>query len=144
MKKTITILIFIFIAFIKLNAQEIGSEVYTGFMNENIPITLYLQAQANECNGEIYYVGMYQYDGKSNWLQLNISQNNKMQFVMVEHKFTGVLLLQKSKNNYTGIWISPDSKKQFKVELNQVAVPTKEMESFEDTFEEVNYENNDC
>lgn len=144
MKRKILITILILTAFVKLQAQELESEVYTGFMNDKMSITLYLQPQENECNGEIYYDGMYQYDGVSNWLQLNITENDKMQFVMVEHKFTGVLILQKAKYSLTGIWISPDSKKQYKVELHQAAMPTKEVESFDDTFEELNYENNDC
>lgn len=144
MKKILITSIIILTALIKLNAQELQSEIYTGFLNEKMPITLYLQPNENECNGTVYYEGMYKYDGVSNWLQLNITKNAKMQFVMVEHHFTGVLILQKSKHSFTGIWISSDSKQQYKTELNLVTVHTKEMESFDDTFEEVNYENNDC
>lgn len=144
MKNYFTIIIIFLISFLKLNAQELKSEVYTGFLNEKTPITLYLQENENPCNGTIYYEGMYKYDGVSSWLQLNITQNEKKQFVLVEYGFTGVLILQKESQGFTGIWISPDSKKQFKIILEQVVEPTKEMESFDDTFEEVNYQNNDC
>jgi len=52
--------------------------------------------------------------------------------------------LKKIENTFSGLWISPDTKKQLKVELKEVSMTKKELTDFEKTMEKVNYENNDC
>ena len=89
---------------------------------------------------------MYRYDKSKKWIQLNITQNKKKEneFVLVEHGFSGVLILKKTGNTFTGLWISSDAKKQLPVDLKEATMTKKELENFEKTLEKVNYENNDC
>nr|WP_279379601.1 hypothetical protein [Riemerella anatipestifer] len=42
------------------------------------------------------------------------------------------------------MWISPDTKKQLKVELVQEKLQPKEKEVYEQKLENLNYENHDC
>ncbi|MNL70274.1 hypothetical protein D3C87_1952500 [compost metagenome] len=63
---------------------------------------------------------------------------------MVEHNFSGVLILQKSGNTFTGLWISPDAKKQLKVEVKETPMTKKEIENYQQTMERVSFDNNDC
>lgn len=145
MKKYILSFFLILISLMKLNAQNITSEIYTGKINENMPVTLYLQSEDNGCNAGIMYGGMYKYNGKSIWLQLEITQNEKMQFAMVEYGFTGMMILKKNKNKLEGVWISPDTKKQLKVEFQKSNnISEEKMEHYKREFEDVNYMNYDC
>ncbi len=108
------------------------------------PITLYVESQEQPCSDNLMYAGMYKYDGVSTWLQVQISDKKDAQFIMVEHGFTGVLILNKQKDNFKGLWISPDAQEQLKVELHQIEL-SKEMKKFyENKFEVVNHSNNDC
>ncbi|UHO37397.1 hypothetical protein H5J24_17010 [Chryseobacterium capnotolerans] len=43
-----------------------------------------------------------------------------------------------------GTWISPDGKKQIPVQLKKVSIGKKDMESYENKMEQLNYENHDC
>ncbi|MNU04143.1 hypothetical protein D3C72_2484330 [compost metagenome] len=54
------------------------------------------------------------------------------------------MILKKDETNFSGLWISSDSKKQLKVELKEAKMTKKETESYEAKMEKVNYENNDC
>jgi hypothetical protein len=89
---------------------------------------------------------MYRYNKSNNWIQLDITQNTKKenQFILVEHGFSGVLMLSKTGNTFTGLWISPDTKKQLKVELKEVPMTAKDIKKYEETMDKVNYNNNDC
>lgn len=127
-----------------LSVKAQTTELYTGTLNENIPITLYLIAEENACTTDTMYRGMYQYDGKSKWIQLDITTDKKTRFVLVEYNFTGVLILEKSNAELNGIWISPDYKKQLEVKLHKTEIPKKRKETLENDYEEVNYENYDC
>ncbi|MBJ2176455.1 hypothetical protein JBL43_19550 [Aureibaculum sp. A20] len=144
MKKITTTLILVIISFINLNAQEFKFEEYKGTMNDSVSIVLYLRSTEHECSAEIMYQGMYKYDGINNWLQVNITQNDKKQFVMVDYGFSGVLLLNKTAKGFSGVWISSDAKKKLKIELQKNEITKEETEKYEDIYEEVNYSNNDC
>ena len=109
-----------------------------------MPITMYLKSEDNGCTTKLIYQGMYKYNNVSNWLQLDITQNDKDQYIFVEYGFSGVLILQKTKDGFNGIWISPDAKKQLKVELRKEILNGKDKEVYEKKLEKVNYENNDC
>jgi hypothetical protein len=52
--------------------------------------------------------------------------------------------MKKEGLSFNGLWISPDTKKQLKVELKEVRITKKEIEDYETKMEKVNYENNDC
>jgi len=77
-------------------------------------------------------------------LQLEITSNDKGQFIFTEYQFSGVLILQKTKEGFNGIWISPDTKRQLKVVLKKAALSTKDIQLYEDRYEKLNYSNYDC
>ncbi len=122
------------------------SNLYKGTVDGKTPITVYIKTEENPCTADLMYTSMYRYNKSKNWIQLNITQNRKAEneFIMVEHGFSGVLILKKIENTFSGLWISPDTKKQLKVELKEVSMTKKELADFEKTMEKVNYENNDC
>ncbi|WP_119789441.1 hypothetical protein [Flavobacterium anhuiense] len=148
MKKVI---FFIAICFSFLNqlsaqSQTSVSNLYKGTVDGKTPITVYIKTEENPCTADLMFTSMYRYNKSNNWIQLNITQGKKKEneFVMVEHGFSGVLILQKNGNTFTGLWISPDTKKQLKVDLKEAVMTKKEIENFKKTMEKVNYENNDC
>ncbi|WP_163393056.1 hypothetical protein [Flavobacterium limi] len=127
-------------------AQSAKSILYKGTIDGKIAVTVYIKEEENPCTADIMYTSMYRYDKSGSWIQLDITQNkkNENQFVLVEHGFSGVMILKKEGVNFNGIWISPDSKKQLKIILKEVRMTKKEAGSYEDKMEKVNYENNDC
>jgi len=148
MKKVI---FFIAICFSFLNqlsaqSQTSASNLYKGTIDGKTPITVYIKTEDNPCTADLMYTSMYRQNKSKNWIQLNVTQNRKKEneFVLVEQGFSGVLILQKLGDTFTGLWISPDTKKQLKVDLKEASMTKKELENFEKTMEKVNYENNDC
>lgn len=148
MKKVILFFIICFSFFNFLNAQSQAPvfNLYKGTVDGKTPITVYIKTEENPCTADLMYTSMYRYDKSKKWIQLNITQNKKKEneFVLVEHGFSGVLILKKTGNTFTGLWISSDAKKQLPVDLKEAAMTKKELENFEKTLEKVNYENNDC
>lgn len=141
--KTIFTLLLLTI-FTQTFGQNSISYLYKGKIDGKMPITMYLKSEDNGCTNKLNYQGMYKYNNVSNWLQLDISQNEKDQFIFTEYDFTGVLILQKTKDGFKGIWISPDTKKQLKMELKKEILTEKEKQIYEEKFEKVNYENYGC
>ncbi len=135
--------LFLLLFTLPTNAQDFKSHVYKGTIGANLAVTFYLQEGVQPCTGETVYEGMYQYTGKSTWLQLDITAE-KEQLAMVEYRLTGILLLRKISNALTGLWISPDGKRQLPVKLFKTTPSGAEQKRLEDTFEKVNYENHDC
>jgi hypothetical protein len=127
-------------------SQSPASNLYKGTVDGKTPITVYIKTEENPCTADLMYTSMYRQNKSKNWIQLNITQNRKKEneFVLVEQGFSGVLILQKLGDSFTGLWISPDAKKQLKVDLKEASMTKKELENFEKTLEKVNYENNDC
>lgn len=124
--------------------QNATSYFYKGKMDDKMPITLFIKSEENGCTSDLVYRGMYKYDGVSNWLQLDIDQNKSGQFIFVEYNFSGVMILKKTPDGFSGLWISPDTKRQLKVEFHKETLNEKDKINLEDKFEQVNYENNDC
>jgi hypothetical protein len=127
--------------------------LYKGTLNGTIGITLYLNEQEHPCGGNATIINaMYKYDNQEKWILLNVTTDQtKIKYCMVEDRFTGVLLLEESEDSFNGSWISPDSKKQFKVELESVRV--KMGSEFDETviekldnilFDELLFNKNDC
>lgn len=143
MLKQILLTLTFTISFISLHAQN-SSTLYKGMVNGKMPITLFLESVENGCGGDPYYNAMYRYEKVSNWLQLSVTEGVKQQFAMVEEGFTGLMILKKDGDVMNGTWISPDGKKQIPVELKKVTINKKEMESYQDRMEKLNYENHDC
>lgn len=140
-----TIFIVLFLTIFSLAfGQNSMSYFYKGKIDGKMPITMFLKSEDNGCTTDLLYKGMYKYDGVSNWLQLDIDQNESGQFVLVEYNFSGVMILKKTPGGFSGLWISPDTKRQLKVELHQESLNEKDRMNLEDKFEQVNYENYDC
>ncbi|WP_264522976.1 hypothetical protein [Flavobacterium sp. N502536] len=127
-------------------AQSAKNTLYKGTVDGKINVTLYIKAEENPCTADLMYTSMYRYDKSGNWIQLDITQNikNENQLALVEHAFTGLFILKKEGTAFSGLWISPDSKKQLKVDLKEASMTKKEIEKYEKALEKVNYENNDC
>ena len=87
---------------------------------------------------------MYKYDNLSNWLYLEISDDEQNQLVMVEGGITGIISVKKSGENLKGFWISPDGKKKLNVNLKESPTTNKTMEKYDEKYDQVNYEMNDC
>lgn len=143
MARTILLLMTLLGLFAVMQAQT-KSFLYTGTVDGKMQVTLYLQEEENGCGGDPFYSGVYRYDKVSNWLQLSISKNDKNQYAMVEYGFTGLMIVRKEGAVMTGVWISPDGKRQLPVMLKEQAVSPKQVESYKDILEKINYENNDC
>ncbi|WP_343705654.1 hypothetical protein [Flavobacterium sp.] len=147
MKKVI---FFVAICFSFLNqssaqSQTSASNLYKGTVDGKTPVTFYIKTQENQCTADLDYIAIYRY--KSNkWIYLNVTQNRKVEneFIMVEHGFSGALMLKKIGNTFSGLWISPDTKKQLKIEVKETSMTKKEIENYEQTLERVSFENNDC
>lgn len=146
MKKVIFFIAICFSFLNQLSAQTPASNLYKGTVDGKTPITLYIQTSENQCNADLSYAAMYRYNKSKNWIQIYPTQNKKKEneFVMVEHNFSGVLILQKSGNTFTGLWISPDAKKQLKVEVKETPMTKKEIENYQQMMERVSFDNNDC
>lgn len=146
MKKVIFFIAICFSFLNQLSAQTTASNLYKGTVDGKTPITLYIQTSENQCNADLSYAAMYRYNKSKNWIQIYPTQNKKKEneFVMVEHNFSGVLILQKNGNTFTGLWISPDAKKQLKVDVKETPMTKKEIENYLQTMERVSFDNNDC
>lgn len=144
--KIITTLILVFSSLI-LNAQQIlAQEKYVGTIDGKINISFYLKIEETGCPNVIAS-GIYKYtDNKSgNWILLDTTFSEKaQQYTFVEHYNTGLMLLKRNSDNFQGLWISPDGKKQLKVNLKKIKQTKFEIEKMEDELEKANYNANDC
>ena len=138
------VFLILFFCLVKVSAQEETKVyLYKGNIDGNKPVTLYLRQEISGCP-TISYSGIYKYNHVSNWLFLEISDDGKNQFVMVESGITGVLMMMIIGNTLQGKWISPDAKKQLNVFLKEIPMTAKETQSYENQYEQLNYELNDC
>ncbi|WP_281235043.1 hypothetical protein [Flavobacterium gelatinilyticum] len=146
MKKTVLFFAVCF-SFLNLNAQSkpLVSNLYKGTVDGKTPVTFYIKAQENQCIPDVTYIAMYRY--KSNkWIYLDVTQNRKVEseFIMIEHGFSGALIVKKAGNTFSGLWISTDAKKQLKIDLKEIPMTKKELQEYEAEMERVSFENNDC
>jgi hypothetical protein len=146
MKKPILFFLLCLLFFNLAAAQSVKNSLYKGTVDGKIPVTIYIKAEENPCTADLMYTSMYRYDKSGSWIQLDITQNKKSEnkFVFVEHDFTGVMILKKEGNTFSGLWISPDTKKQLKIDVKEVLMTKKEIENYEKKMEKINYDNNDC
>ena len=126
-----------------LSAQEgLKKFLYKGTIDK-LPITLYLQEDTSGC-GPKFYHGMYRYDNLSKWLYLEISDDEESRLVLVEGGITGIISVKLEGETLKGFWISPDGNRKLKVNLKEIPTTNKIMKSYDEKYEEVNYEMNDC
>lgn len=125
-------------------AGFLSTDLYKGYLNETIEISLYLQEQEHPCGGNMTIIdAMYKYSNQKNWLLLSVNTNQqKKNYCLVENNFTGVLFLEEAENTLIGNWISPDTKKQYKVSLKKVVTKKTEIEKISETYDKLYYEIN--
>lgn len=136
-----------------VNQSYINSTLYKGTLNGNIKIELYLKESENPCGGDLtFFIGMYKYNTQDKWILLDITtdKHNK-NYCMVEYSFSGVLFLEDNEGSLYGNWISADTKKQFKVELENQFLDIKYAKDHtviekldEILFDDLIYGKNDC
>lgn len=146
MKKILFLLLCIFFFSLADAQSSAKTSLYKGTVDGKTPVTFYIKTEENPCTADLMYTAIYRYDKSGSWIQLDITQNKKSEnkFVLVEHGFTGVMILKKESNTFSGLWISPDTKKQLKIDVKEVLMTKKEIENYEKKMEKINYENNDC
>lgn len=146
MKKILSLLLSIFFFSLADAQSSAKNSLYKGTVDGKTPVTFYIKTEENPCTADLMYTAIYRYDKSGSWIQLDITQNKKSEnkFVLVEHGFTGVMILKKESNTFSGLWISPDTKKQLKIDVKEVLMTKKEIENYEKKMEKINYENNDC
>jgi hypothetical protein len=146
MKSKISAFVLFLLSTYAYSQKVISQELYEGKIDDKIEISLYLKVAENGCP-TIYSEGIYKYKSNKNkeWILFNIAfSESKNQFTMVEHFNTGIFILKRENNQLIGLWISPDGKKQLKVELKKVKINPKQIESFENALDNENYQVNDC
>lgn len=142
----ITTIFVLLISFFSNAQQIISQEKYVGTIDGKINISFYLKIEETGCPS-IIASGIYKYtDNKiANWILLDtIFSEKAQQYTFVEHYNTGIMLLKRNSENLQGLWISPDGKKQLKVNLKKIKQSKAEIEKMEDELEKANYSANDC
>lgn len=129
------------------DSDFIRTVLYKGTMNGTIKIWLYLKEQAHPCGGDLTILNaMYKYDTQEKWILLDVTTDaHKKNYCMVEDGLTGVLFLVENETHFNGTWISPDTKRQFKIELEKVDLDKPTIEKLDETlFDDLLYNKNDC
>ncbi|PHR72856.1 MAG: hypothetical protein COA67_03910 [Lutibacter sp.] len=130
------------------NSDLIRRVLYKGTLNKTIKISLYINEQVHPCGGNLTVLNvMYKYDNQDKWLLLNVTADMlKKNYCMVEDNFSGVLFLDEDENFLNGYWISPDTKKQYKVELKaDLEFDESAIEKLDEIlFDDLIFNKNDC
>lgn len=142
MKTKLLLITFFLTAFTTIAAQETKKHLYKGTIDK-YPVTLYLIEEISGCPST-HYSGMYKYDNVSNWLYLEISDDETSRLVMVEGGITGIISVKQTGDLLKGYWISPDGNKKLNVNLKKVPMDKKAVQNYDQKFDQVNYEMNDC
>lgn len=124
-------------------AQQTPTWLYKGTI-DNKAITFYVTTKADPCGSDEHYMGIYKYGNSKKWILLDAQTNYKGNFCYTEKKFSGVMILQKTDSTLNGIWISPDGKRQLKVELTVQKMTPDEGRKLETIYQDTVYEYDDC
>lgn len=129
------------------NSSLAKGSLYQGTLNGNIKIWLYLHEQGSPCGGDATVINaMYKYDNQDKWILLSVATDKqKKNYCMVEDNFTGTLFIEKEGKFFKGYWISPDTEKKFKAELEKVSLEGLTFEELDEIlFDDLIYNKNDC
>lgn len=121
-------------------------EYYEGTLDNKTKIFFYFKMAEDGCPST-YVHAIYKYATNKNndWILLDTTfSEEKQQYTLVEHYNTGLFLLKRDKGKLFGLWISPDGKKQLKVDLTKVKVPKSKIETLERQLEIEQYKAHDC
>jgi len=142
MKNCLLILCCLFLFHARVDAQ-----LFKGTIDGKIAITLFLHAEQHPCEAKMVYQGIYKYDktqGGNKWLLLNIDYNEAKQYIMVEERFSGVMILRKDDKGFSGTWIHPNGVTQRKVVLTQQQLSQEANEQYQGQLDETNHLYHDC
>ena len=98
----------------------------------------------NDCNNSGGFFIDVNVTAMGSATNLTISDDEQSRLVMVEGGITGILSLKLSGETLKGFWISPDGARKLNVNLMEVPTTNKAMQSYDEKYENVNYEMNDC
>lgn len=145
MKKILLIFTFL-LANVSFAQVLIAQELYEGTISKDIKVSFYLKIEEDGCPRTVVSaIYKYQNNKQDNWILLETTfSEQKQQYTFVEHFNTGLMLLNRNDNQLTGIWISPDGKKQLPVLLTKVKTSKEQIEKLEDTIEKEHYNAYDC
>ncbi len=121
-------------------------EYYEGTLDSKTKIFFYLKVAQDGCPST-YVHAIYKYANNKNndWILLDTTfSEEKQQYTLVEHYNTGLFLLKRQNGKLFGLWISPDGKKQLKVNLTKTKVSKTKIDSLEKQLEQEQYEAHDC
>ncbi len=142
MKKFAAVLL-VLLSFVCATAQEERNAfLYKGSI-DRMPVTMYLVENVTGCPTSYYY-GIYKYDRVNKWLLLEIEYDQFHKMGMVENGITGFFSLTKKSDTLEGVWMSPDGKRVFKVQLKEVGTTSKSREQYEEALDKAMYEANGC
>ncbi|MBC9933496.1 hypothetical protein [Chitinophaga qingshengii] len=150
MKKTFILMVLaILCSAWKISAQDTDTripELYEGSIDDKLPITLYLVAIPGNCGGEPYYQAIYRYDkkGPDQWLLLEVRHNRSGRYALVEERFSGLMILQKNDNGFSGTWIHPNGVIRKKVVLRNKHLPKTDVKKYENYLDAAQRETDDC
>ncbi|MEM5564713.1 hypothetical protein WNY78_06340 [Psychroserpens sp. AS72] len=136
----------------KMNTDKLKSALFKGTLNGTTKISLYLKEQESACGGSTFFYSMYKYDKQDKWILLDVTTDRqKKNYCMVEDNFSGALFLEYNDNQFNGFWISPSTKKQFKIILEDQLLDIKFAKDHtiienlnEILFDDLLYNKNDC
>lgn len=126
--------------------RTVSQELYEGSVSGNLNVSLYLKIEENGCPRTVASA-IYKYNAhkENNWILLETTfSEEKQQYTFVEHHNTGILLLSRTRERLTGLWISADGRKQLPVHLTKVKAGPDQMEKLEDALERAQYNAYDC
>ena len=63
---------------------------------------------------------------------------------VINTKGAELFSLKKDGKNFSGLWVSPDGKRQLKTVFKEVPMTKIEKENYENKMDQLNYENYDC
>ena len=144
--KKILLLFAILFANLSFGQRLISQELYEGTLSKDIKVSFYLKVEEDGCPRTVVSAIYKYHNNKANdWILLETTfSEEKQQYTFVEFHNTGLLLLQKEKNQLKGLWISPDGKKQLPVVLTKVKTTSDQIEKLEDSLEKSHYDAYDC
>ena len=138
------IFVFLFSTLIAAQNNNLKTIYAEGLMDGKMKVTMFGYTYINECTGEKNYMMMYKYDDLSNWLLLDVTSDEKNNLSLVEYYFTGLMILNETSKGFHGIWISPDAKRQLKVNFEKKKITETKKQELSEKLDNLNYEYNDC
>lgn len=144
--KKIVVLFFLLFSKLTFSQKVISQEFYEGVISNDLKVSFYLKIEEDGCPRTVASaIYKYNKNDEDNWILLDTTFSlEKEQYTFVEHYNTGVFLLKRENGKMVGIWISPDGKNQYKVNLKKVKLNKEKLDRLEGVLENEHYSAYDC